>query len=110
MQIIHFLCKHHIRSEVFLEMFNERHDQVLLKRCQELLSGSDGKKFCDITLVHGHDKENVILTSKIFIFLQYPYLVDAVLSCDLGKGSFQGLTPLIDVKDISICLFYFILT
>ena len=74
-------------------MNNERHDQVLLKRCQELLSGSDGKKFCDIKLVQGN--ENVIMTSKIFIFLQYPYLVDAVLSCDLGKGSFPGLTHLL---------------
>ena len=73
-------------------MNNEWHDQVLVKRCRELLSGSEGEKFCDIKLVYGN--EDVVMTNKIFIFLQYPYLVDAVLLCDLGKGSFQGLTHL----------------
>ena len=67
-------------------MTNESHDQVLIERCQELLSGSDGEGFCDIKLVHGNGIS--VITNKIFIFLQYPYLSDAVSSCDLGKGSF----------------------
>ena len=87
MQIIHSSCEHITKSLLFLEMNNERHDQVLLKRCKELLSGSDRENFSDIKLVFG--KGNVVMTNKILVFLQYPYLGDAFLSCDLGRDHFK---------------------